>query len=128
LCTTPVLVKAKDGLTLDYLANEARAIPALARWMLTGGGPLSSNAGEAAAFIRSTDYHFPQTVNAPNDFTSGKNAPDIEIIGAPLAFIHHGEEKPLDNSSIFSIAPIGLRPQSHGTVTLKSRDVFDARK
>lgn len=74
--------------------------------MLTGGGPLSSNAGEAAAFIRSTDYHFPQTVNAPNDFTSGENAPDIEIIGAPLAFIHHGEEKPLDNSSIFSIAQL----------------------
>ncbi|CEJ58893.1 Putative Choline dehydrogenase and related flavoproteins [Penicillium brasilianum] len=126
LCTTPVIVKAKDGVTLDYLGSDIKALPALARWLLTGGGPLSSNVGEAAAFIRSTDYNFPQTVNAPNDFTSGNNAPDLELIGAPLAFIHHGEEKPIDNSSVFSIVPIGLRPQSHGTVSIKSRDVFDA--
>jgi choline dehydrogenase len=50
LCTTPIIVKVKDGLTLDYLANEIKALPALARWYLTGGGPLASNAGEAAAF------------------------------------------------------------------------------
>lgn len=128
LCTTPVSIKAKDGVTLDYLANDIKALPAFARWLLTGGGPLSSNVGEAAAFIRSTDYEFPQTVNAPSDFTSGKTAPDIEIIGAPVAFTHHGEEKPIDNSSVFSLVPIGLRPQSHGTVSIKSRDVFDARK
>jgi choline dehydrogenase len=128
LCTTPVMGKAKNSATLDYLGNNIKAIPALARWMLTGGGPLSSNIGEAAAFIRSTDYHFPQTKTAPHDHTSGGSAPDVEIIGAPIAFIHHGEEKAIDGSSVFSIIPIGLRPQSHGTVTLKSRDVFDARK
>jgi choline dehydrogenase len=128
LCTTPVMGKAKNSATLDYLGNNIKAIPALARWMLTGGGPLSSNIGEAAAFIRSTDYHFPQTKTAPHDHTSGCSTPDVEIIGAPIAFIHHGEEKAIDGSSVFSIIPIGLRPQSHGTVTLKSRDVFDARK
>ncbi|KAF7181177.1 hypothetical protein CNMCM7691_000306 [Aspergillus felis] len=126
LCTTPIICKAKDGATLDYLGNDIKAIPALARWLLTGGGPLSSNIGEAAAFIRSTDYRFPGTVNVPNDHTSGASAPDIEVIGAPLAFIHHGEEKAIENSSVFSIIPIGLRPQSHGTVTLKSRHAFDA--
>jgi choline dehydrogenase len=128
LCTTPIIVKVKDGLTLDYLANEIKALPALARWYLTGGGPLASNVGEAAAFIRSTDYKFPQTVNAPKDFSSGPKSGDIEIIGAPLAFIHHGEERPIDNASVLTLAPIGIRPQSHGTVTIKSRDVFDARK
>lgn len=128
LCTTPVIGKAKRGASLDYLGDGLNALPALARWMLTGGGPLTSNVGEAAAFIRTTDYNFPQTVNAPKDNASGANAPDIEIISAPIAFIHHGEERPADGSSVFTLVPIGLRPQSHGTVTLKSRDVFDPRK
>lgn len=128
LCTSPILAKAKPGTTLDYLNNDLKALPALARWMLTGGGPLASNIGEAAAFIRSSDYRFPQTVRAPNDHTSGGIGPDLEIIGAPIAFIHHGEEKGIDGNNIFTIIPIGLRPQSHGTVTLQSRDVFDARE
>jgi choline dehydrogenase len=128
LCTTPIIVKVKDGLTLDYLANEIKALPALARWYLTSGGPLASNAGEAAAFIRSTDDHFPQTVNALKDFSSGPKSEDLEIIGAPLAFIHRGEERPIDNASVLSLAPIGICPQSHGTVTIKSRDVFDVRR
>ncbi|KAJ5820583.1 hypothetical protein N7474_006174 [Penicillium riverlandense] len=126
LCTSPIVAKAKPGTTLDYLNNDLKALPALARWMLTGGGPLASNVGEAAAFIRSTDYHFPQSVTAPNDHTSGGVGPDLELIGAPLAFIHHGEEKAIDGSGVFTIIPIGLRPQSHGTIALQSRDVFDA--
>ncbi|KAL5366566.1 hypothetical protein BJX96DRAFT_182777 [Aspergillus floccosus] len=92
LCTSPILAKAKPGTTLDYLNNNLKALPALARWMLTGGGPLAN----------------------------------LELIGAPIAFIHHGEEKGIDNSNVFTLIPIGLRPQSHGTVTLQSRDVFDA--
>jgi choline dehydrogenase len=128
LCTSPILAKAKPDTTLDYLDNDFKALPALARWMLTGGGPLASNIGEAAAFIRSTDYSFPQSVRAPHDYTSGGVGPDLELIGAPIAFIHHGEEKAMDGSSVFSLVPVALRPQSHGTVTLQSRDVFDARK
>lgn len=65
-----------------YLANDIKALPALARWLFTGDGPLSSNVGEAAAFIRLTGYNFPQTVNPPKDFTSAPMAPDLELIGA----------------------------------------------
>jgi choline dehydrogenase len=95
---------------------------------LTGSGPLPSNVGEAAAFIRSTDYHFHQSVHPPVDHTSGGVGPDLELVGAPVSFLHHGEEKVIDGSSVFTIVPVNLRPQSHGTVTLQSRDVFDARK
>lgn len=128
LCTTPITIKAKDGYTLDYLGNDLKALPALARWLLTGGGPLTSNVGEAAAFIRSVDYSFPLAMNVTKDNASSTNAPDLEIIGAPICFLHHGEEKPLNDSSIFTLVPIGLRPESHGTITLRSRDVFDPRK
>lgn len=129
LCTSPIICKAKPGATLDYLANNVKAIPALLRWMLLGTGPLTSNVGEAAAFIRSKDFNFPEsTLGTPTDFGSGGAGPDLELIAAPMAFIHHGAELGLDGSSICSLVPIGLRPQSSGNVTLGSRNAFDARK
>ncbi|KAJ5153547.1 uncharacterized protein N7482_010025 [Penicillium canariense] len=126
LCTTPVICKAKAGKTLDYLSSNIKAMPALLQWLLFGSGPLTSNVGEAAAFIRSTDYeNLGSTSCLPKDNTSGRDAPDLEIIGAPLAFVNHGEERPIDGSSVFSLVPIGLRPHSRGTITLRSKDAFD---
>jgi choline dehydrogenase len=129
LCTTAILCKAKSGKTLDYLSNNIRALPYLVQWMLFGRGPLTSNIGEAAAFIRSSDYRFPEsTTGPPNDHTSCPTGPDLELIGAPLAFIHHGEEAAIDGSSVFSLIPIHLRPQSSGLITLQSKSSFDARE
>ncbi|KHN94893.1 Glucose-methanol-choline oxidoreductase [Metarhizium album ARSEF 1941] len=127
LCSNGVLCKAKKGSTLDYLNNDIKAIPALVQWLLFGTGPLTSNVGEAAAFVRSFEYEFPASAGAtpPKDYTSGDKAPDVEIIGAPIAFIHHGEERPLDDANVFSLAPIGLRPRSSGTISLKSANAFD---
>ena len=129
LCTTAILCKAKSGKTLDYLSSNIRALPSLIQWMLFGRGPLTSNIGEAAAFIRSSDYRFPEsTTGPPNDHISCPTGPDLELIGAPLAFIHHGEEAAIDGSSVFSLIPIHLRPQSSGLITLQSKSSFDARE
>ncbi|KAG5982857.1 hypothetical protein E4U55_001264 [Claviceps digitariae] len=125
LCSSPLLCKAKDGTTLDYLTSDVRAIPALVRWLLLGSGPLTSNVGEAAAFVRTFDHRFPGFDEIPKDYTSGKDAPDLEIVGAPVAYIHHGEEKPIDGASVFSLVPVALRPRSSGSITLKSPDPFD---
>ncbi|KAM0669465.1 hypothetical protein ACQRIU_003027 [Beauveria bassiana] len=127
LCPTGVLLKSKSAFTYDYLNSNIQAIPALLRWLVTGGGPLSSNVGEAAAFIRTVDHLSPATrpENLPKDYSSGGVGPDIEILGAPIAFIHHGEEPAPDKTGIFSVGPCLLRPQSTGTITLKSTDPFD---
>ncbi|KAG6014937.1 hypothetical protein E4U43_005999 [Claviceps pusilla] len=125
LCSNAVLCKAKDGTTLDYLANDVKAIPALIRWLLLGTGPLTSNVGESAAFVRTFEHQFPGSDAIPKDYTSGKDAPDLEIVGAPIAFIHHGEEKPIGDAGIFSLAPVALRPRSSGSITLRSSDPFD---
>jgi choline dehydrogenase len=127
LAATGILCKAKAGTTIDYLGSTLRALPALARWMTTGGGPLTSNAGEAAAFIRSFEHHFPGR-SAPKDNTSGGVGPDVEIVGAPLGYIHHGEEAIADGEGAFTFGALGLRPRSSGTITLQSRNVFDARR
>lgn len=128
LCPTAIICKAKPNTTLDYLSNTFKALPALLQWMALGRGPLTSNIAEAAAFLRSADYSFSQSAASLTDYSSGSIGPDLEIIGAPLAFIHHGEESPPDASDAFSIVPIILRPQSSGTVTLRNKDPSEPRK
>lgn len=127
-CTSSILAKAKPGFTLDYLASDIKAIPSLVRWLVTGGGPLTSNIGETACFLRSVDPPFPVSSEKPIDNTSGGKGPDIEVIGGPLCFLHHGEETAPPNTNIFSLVPIGLRPMSKGYVALKSRSVWDHRE
>jgi choline dehydrogenase len=114
--------------TLDYLADPAKAQPDLEQWLKDGTGPLTSNVGEVAAFIRSVDPPVPVSGPKPKDYGSGGVGPDIEIIGTPMAYINHGETGAPEGSEIFTLVPIGLRPQSSGTITLKSSDVFDPRE
>ncbi|KAJ5937355.1 hypothetical protein N7454_004655 [Penicillium verhagenii] len=125
-CPTPIICKAKPAYTLDYLRNPIKALPALLQWKIFGTGPLTSNVGEVVAFIRTEDFSFPGSSGGPPaDLTSGPNAPDIELIAAPLSFVHHGEEIPLDAEGVLTIGPIHLRPSSSGTISLKSRDAFE---
>ena len=128
LTSGALLCRAKPGTTLDYLNSQVHAIPALLRWMTLGTGPLTSNVAETAAFCRSSDLELPGLKEKPVDHASGSDAPDLEIICAPTAYIHHGEEKAKNGESIFSIGALNLRPQSTGTVTLQSRNVFDPRE
>ena len=125
-CTSGILLKAKPGHTLDYLTNDIKAIPSLVRWLLTGTGPVTSNVGETAAFIRTVDPPFKTKSATPVDYGSGGVGPDVEIIGAPLAYVNHGADKAPAGTEVFSLVPIGLRPQSKGTIRLSSTSVFDA--
>lgn len=127
LVPTAINCKAKSGTTLDYLGNPLRALPALARWFVLGSGPLTHNAGEAAAFIRSFEHEFPGR-SKPKDNTSGKNGPDVEIVGAPMAFIHHGEEPAPPGDNVYTLGCCCLRPESKGSITLQSKDAFEPRK
>ena len=130
LCASGIMCKTKPGYTLDYLTSDIKAIPSLIRWLITGGGPLASNVGEAGAFIRVVDHPASTCAeeNKPKDYGSGGVGPDIELLCAPLAYIHHGEENARPGESVFGLVPISLRPQSSGTVTLKSDDPFEHRK
>lgn len=85
----------------------------MAQWLLTGTGVLTNMVGSGAAFVRTDDSTLPFGSKASDsqettDETSGKNAPDIELIWMPLAFLDHG----------FKTAPPGT-----GVFTLVSRDL-----
>ncbi len=74
-------------------------------------GPLTSNVGEAVAFLRS-DPALP--------------APDLELIFAPAPFIGHGLDKEAAKDDGITIGVILLQPDSVGSLTLASADPADA--
>ena len=83
----------------------AETLGNLARYLIFKRGPLTSNVGEALAFIRTRD---------------GLDAPDIELIFAPAFFMEHGAANPQGHG--FTIGVVLLRPESSGALALKSKE------
>jgi choline dehydrogenase-like flavoprotein len=83
----------------------ARSLGSLARYLLLRRGLLTSNVGEACAFVR-TRPELP--------------APDLELIFAPVPFVDHGLVPPAGHG--ITIGAIALQPRSVGTVSLASAD------
>lgn len=131
LCHTTLNARAKPAHTLDYLGSDIKALPSLVRWLITGGGPVSSNAGEAAAFVRSNDESLPlvssetKPENRPKFFGSLGKGPDIELICTPLAYNDHGTLPAPAGTACISIAGLNVRPQSKGTVSIQSADPWE---
>ncbi|RJL34452.1 GMC family oxidoreductase [Bailinhaonella thermotolerans] len=70
-----------------------------ARYALFRRGPLSSNVGEAAAFLRSSNAEL---------------APDLEIVFVPAAFIDHGLTPSPGHG--LTLGVVLLRPESRGRI------------
>ena len=103
---------------LDHLANgilvrtrgvetlySAESLPNLVRWLVGGRGPLTSNVAEAVAYVK-TD--------------PALEAPDLELLFAPVLFEEEGLQKPSAHG--FTVASILLQPRSVGEVRLRSAD------
>ncbi|MFC6079992.1 GMC family oxidoreductase [Sphaerisporangium aureirubrum] len=88
-CPSPVTLAAAES-----LGN-------LARFLLAGRGMLTSNVGEAVAFVRSGP---------------AEPAPDLELVFAPVPFADHGLTPPAGHG--LTIGVVLLRPESRGRVTL----------
>jgi choline dehydrogenase len=93
----------KDSL---YAAESPRQ---LLRLLLGRRGMLTSNVGEAAAFIRTRRE---------------LRAPDLELIFAPVLYVEEGLVPPPSHG--FSIASVALQPRSSGSVKLRSPDPLEA--
>jgi choline dehydrogenase len=89
-----------------YAAESPRQ---LLRLVLRRRGMLTSNVGEAAAFIR-TRAELPP--------------PDLELIFAPVLYVEEGLVPPPSHG--FSIASVALQPRSRGSMTLRSPDPLEA--
>jgi choline dehydrogenase len=78
-------------------------------YLLFGRGRLTSNVGEAGAFVRSDPA-------AP--------LPDLQLYFAPVYYVAHGFDRP--PGAGFSIGACVLRPRSRGEVRLRSADPLAA--
>jgi choline dehydrogenase len=77
----------------------------LLRYLLLRRGMLTSNVGEACAFVRSA-------ADVP--------APDLELLFAPVPFENHGLTPPTSHG--FTVGVVLLQPKSRGAVGLRSAD------
>jgi choline dehydrogenase len=106
---------------VDHLANgllvrtrgvetlaTAESLPNLLRWAVLGRGPLTSNLGEAVAFVRSR-----------SDLT----APDVELLLAPVLFEEEGLKPPTEHG--LTLAVVLLLPKSSGSVLLRTSNPAD---
>jgi choline dehydrogenase len=80
----------------------------LVKLLLQRRGMLTSNVGEAAAFIRSRD---------------GLPAPDTELLFAPVLYLDEGLTEPDRHG--FSVGVVALQPRSVGSLTLRSQDPLE---
>ena len=99
------VVHSKEPVTLA----AAQSIRNLGRFLTLGRGMLTSNVAEACGFVRTRP---------------DLDAPDLELIFAPVAFIDHGLN-PLEDHGI-TIGAVALTPRSTGELTLRSADPFAA--
>jgi choline dehydrogenase-like flavoprotein len=102
---TGVLARTRQPVTLKSADSPAH----LARWLVARRGVLASLVGQAAAFVRTRP---------------GLEAPDLELVFAPVLFVDEGRTPPPEHG--FTIGPVVLKPRSRGTVSLRSPDPLAA--
>jgi choline dehydrogenase len=103
--TAPTIFTTSGSVTLLDAEKPAE----LVKYVLRRKGMLTSNVGEAMAFVRSRD---------------GLAAPDLQLIMAPVEYIDHGLAPPPGHG--ISIGAVGVAPASRGSVSLRSADPFAA--
>jgi choline dehydrogenase-like flavoprotein len=99
------ILVATEGVETLYTAERLRH---LLSWLVLRRGPLTSNVAEAAAFVR-TD--------------SSLEAPDLELVFAPVLFEEEGLVRPSRDG--VTVAAVLLQPRSTGEVQLRSADPAD---
>ncbi|MDF5755335.1 GMC family oxidoreductase N-terminal domain-containing protein [Spongiactinospora sp. TRM90649] len=95
------------GCTREITLASAESLANLARFLFRRTGMLTSNVGEAVAFVRTS---------------ADEPAPDIELVFAPAPFADHGLTDPPGHG--MTVGVILLRPESRGRISLSGRDVL----
>jgi choline dehydrogenase len=103
--SVPVIRATNDPVTL----LSAESLSNLVKYLARKKGMLTSNVGEAMAFVRSSP---------------DLDAPDLQLIFAPVPFMNHGMTVPPGHG--VTIGAVLLQPVSAGDVELASADPFAA--
>ncbi len=102
--TLPMHVRSRQPVSL----YSAESVTSLLRYLLLRRGMLASNVAEGAAFVRASP---------------DLEAPDLELIFAPVLYVDEGLAKPPEHG--FTIGSVAVQPKSVGSVALRSPDPAD---
>ncbi|KAI0031468.1 GMC oxidoreductase [Vararia minispora EC-137] len=124
-----VIFRTKPGYTLDYLNNPLSAMVAMGRWLVFGTGPMRDLSAPGAAFFNVNDPTYLVAGKASEnvdviDHGAGPGTPDIELVWFPIVVPSFNAPAP-PNVHGFTLAPVLLKPESSGTVALRSADPYD---
>lgn len=100
-----------------------RSILSFLKYKTSSIGPLSSQIGEAANFVRlediAPDFVAREKANGTyQERASGPNSPHIEVVFAPCFIRQHATIMPPDTNNYYSLIALLLNPCSSGTVTI----------
>uniref|UniRef100_D8QIH8 Glucose-methanol-choline oxidoreductase N-terminal domain-containing protein n=1 Tax=Schizophyllum commune (strain H4-8 / FGSC 9210) TaxID=578458 RepID=D8QIH8_SCHCM len=118
--------KRKKNDSLKYflpssVGEAIQLLPVALRYAFFGDGPMATNMGECAAFIRVDDPRlFPDSKEKLGDALSEKGAPDVEYFATPLAYKQHAKE--MFDVHTYGVHCYLLRPRSTGSIRLQSAD------
>ncbi|KAI9454085.1 GMC oxidoreductase, partial [Russula earlei] len=125
----PICIRSKPGYTLDFLNSPIQAVLALLQWLTFKSGPMTGLAAPGAAFIRVDDNNLPYSSKSSTDVPvrtnhAGQNTPDLEVIWFPVVNGGFGIKTP---PGIYgaTLGPVVLKPESSGTITVKSSSVYE---
>jgi choline dehydrogenase len=104
-----VMCSCSQPISLNRTLTRWRLPGAIVRYALFRQGPLTSNVVEAGGFVRSLP-------DLP--------APDLQLTFIPVWALDHGLIRLKGHG--FILVTLLLRPQSHGSVSLRSNDPLDA--
>ncbi|MBE9042455.1 choline dehydrogenase [Oscillatoriales cyanobacterium LEGE 11467] len=102
---TGVVCECTQPISLEGAKTLANTL----KYFLLGRGPLTSNVGEAGAFVKTR---------------SNLTVPDLQLHFAPAYFVNHGFTKPKGYG--FTLGSTPLRPHSRGYIDLRSPDPLAA--
>ncbi|KAI0364580.1 GMC oxidoreductase [Pilatotrama ljubarskyi] len=122
-----IVFRAKPGYTWDTVfRSPLKSLAAFLQWITVGTGPLSSIGTQVALFVRSDDKRLPYGKPLPvHDNSSGPGAPDLELVFAPFAVEDSGQRDPPRGARGITTASVLLKPESSGTVELRSADIYE---
>ncbi|KAG9002552.1 hypothetical protein FRB93_011426 [Tulasnella sp. JGI-2019a] len=127
----PEVPTIRRVLTPTNFLDNLKLISAIFELKLFGTGPLTLHSQDCMAYTRVGDgpiatkvLERPDLATIEADSTSGKGAPDMEVLVSSLAWRDHGHGV-FNVGNAMSITPITLQPTSLGEVMLKSNDPWE---
>ena len=101
--------RVKDAVSINELSRGVRLVREIARWLTVGRGALTFGVSSAQAFARSRE---------------GLASPDIQLLFSPASY-DQNKFGALEREPGMTIAVSIARPESRGTIMVKSPDPFE---